>query len=309
MTLQNPLFSNNARIVRAAENAPPMRRGETDKEAVSIIQNALIGVGAGTMRRSIINGELDGDYGGETYLAVKRFQERVGLGGPRRKGDGILGRITMANLDQCAPHQSVPINLTPGRGVTPLAESQTTVQASSLVDVPKASDMYREYRKFLDLPRRGKPCQQNIIHQCAIRLSVALVASIPNFHFDNPALEYTHRPHSSCGIDVAHNAGAERLLHHLKTFWSFTRYLKSGRNSMSVEQICRAVADKPGIIFFKNLRGGTGDHIDYWNGRYTMNDLLNYNTPDERSPSEISNPVHFFQKAEQEIWFLPIRRA
>ena len=92
---KNSAFASSERLQRAAENAPAMRRGEKDSEAVRILQQALIGVGVATMRRSLRpDGSLDGLYGSETVKAVRRFQEKAGLAA-KGKGDGITGRNTL----------------------------------------------------------------------------------------------------------------------------------------------------------------------------------------------------------------------
>ena len=120
MPLTNPLFRDNGRIRNAAENAPPMRRGERDTEAVRILQNALMAVNAATMRRSIrSDGTLDGDYGGETVAAVARFQAMAGQAEDGGSGDGIAGRMTWLALDERAPHEPVPVSVTPTPVVTP----------------------------------------------------------------------------------------------------------------------------------------------------------------------------------------------
>ena len=88
MALTNPILASNIRLQNAAQNAPPMRRGEQDHTAVAILQNALLAVKAGTFRRSLLaDGSLDGDYGNETVAAVARFQEKSGLVVGGRHGD------------------------------------------------------------------------------------------------------------------------------------------------------------------------------------------------------------------------------
>ncbi len=314
MTLTNPLFAGNERIRRAARNAPPMARGEPDQDAVRILQQALIGVGAATMRRSIVNGVLDGQFGGETHEGVKRFQVMRGLTDQNANADGTAGRQTWQELDRQAPHHPVSVNLSPGAAQgTPPAETPTTTRRSSGPPrLPNPTDLYAEYQLFRDLDRPGKPCDRDITHQCAIRMSVALMRCDIGFHFTNPALRFTHRGGGTCGVDVPHNAGAQRLFDHLTTFWQFVRYRKSGRGAPTWRQIAERCASRQGIVFFKDLasrrNGGRGDHIDYWDGQATMNDLLAYNAPDERSHQEIGDRLHFFRKAT-EVHFLALSGA
>ena len=72
MSLTHPVFIANDRIRRAAVNSPPMSRGEPDRDAVKIMQQALLSVGAATLNRSFTNGEPDGIYGTETIEALRR---------------------------------------------------------------------------------------------------------------------------------------------------------------------------------------------------------------------------------------------
>ena len=160
--LSNPLFANNARLVRASENAPPMRRGETDAEAVRILQNALIGVGVTTMRRSVRpDGTLDGNYGGETVEAVKRFQRLVGLVDNTGHGDGMVGRKTMLELDRVAPQRPVPVVLAQEPAPTPHAETPQTTTTTA-IRLPTGATMLREYRRF-----RAVQGRREISNQCA----------------------------------------------------------------------------------------------------------------------------------------------
>jgi hypothetical protein len=90
---------------------------------------------------------------------------------------------------------------------------------------------------------------------------------------------------------------------------------KIGRHgAQTAEQIIAAVTGRPGIIFFENCYtasspSGGGDHIDYWNGSVVMNDLLNYNAPNERDLSAITNTNRWFQNARGTIYVLPIQNS
>ena len=331
MSLSHPLFASNARIQSAAQNAPAMRRGEPDEAAVRLLQQALVACGAATMRRSRTpDGGFDGDYGGETHRGVERFQEMHGLTNTRGRGDGIAGRATWAKLDTATPRQASAPYVPGGAVVTsalagaraaaasaaasggtsapPPAETPATVQTPGRVSLPTPDAMLREYRRFRDV--QGKPCQRGITNQCAIRMSVALMRCDIGFHFDNPRLEYTHRGGGSCGVDVPHNAGAQRLFDHLETLWSFTRYRKS--RSQTASDIHDHLRGRRGIVFFKNCftRAGqsrkVGDHIDYWDGAHTMNDLLNYNGPGERAADAGINWGRWFTMTERDVYFLPL---
>ena len=98
MPLTSPRFRDHARLQSAAENNPPIRKGERG-EAVAILQQALIDCGF-AMPASTSNGTQtpDGIYGDETVTTVYKFQAREGL-----QRDGITGRDTLARLDQLFP--------------------------------------------------------------------------------------------------------------------------------------------------------------------------------------------------------------
>jgi hypothetical protein len=174
-----------------------------------------------------------------------------------------------------------------------------------------ASDLHREYGRFRDVG--GKPCgQQSISNQCAIRMSVALMRCDIGFFFDRSVIEYTHSATSSrCGTGVEHNASASRLFNYLKTLWTFHKYSKVGSERMSADQILTAVTSKPGIIYFEDCftRGNSdrkvGDHIDFWDGQYVMNDRLNYNGPGEQELGDVRRS-RWFRNSQRHVWFLPI---
>lgn len=303
MALTNPLFASNLRLQNAAQNAPAMRRGEQDHVAVAILQNALIGVNAGTFRRSLLSdGSLDGDYGGETAAAVARFQEMTGLASGGRKGDGIAGRNTLEKLDEAAPRTAVANGISTNNGVVVRAENSRTLGPVAGT-LPNASDLRHEYGKFREV--NGKPCNQSISNQCAVRMSVALMRCDIGFHFDRTKIEYTH---SDCGAGAEHNASASRLFNYLKTIWTFQKYSKVGTTAQTAGQIMMAVSGRSGIIYFEDCfersNGTAGDHIDYWNGSCVMNDLLNYNGPGEREPEDNLRSNRWFRKAARNIWFL-----
>lgn len=309
MPLTNQLFQNNARIRAASENAPPMRRGERDADAVRILQNALIGVGAATMRRSIRpDGTLDGDYGGETVSAVARFQAMAGQAEDGGTGDGIAGRLTWLALDERAPHEPVPVSVTPTPVVTPRAETAETLGPGA-IQIPTATALLREYRRFRDV--QGLPCGQDITNQCAVRMSVALMRADIGFYFDRTRIRYTHSASNRrCGTGAAHNASASRLIEYLRGIWTFERFRKTGGNAMTAEQIERTISGRPGIIYFEDCfrrnDGSAGDHIDFWDGSRVMNDRLNYNGPGERDAGDGPSSSRWFRNIPRQLWFLAI---
>ena len=82
-------FRKNRRIQSAAENAPPMKPGEGDVEAVRVLQHALIDAGF-----SIPDGPT-GNYGRETMAAVQALERRWSL----MSDTGIAGRQVFERLD------------------------------------------------------------------------------------------------------------------------------------------------------------------------------------------------------------------
>lgn len=292
--LRSQLFSQNARLNQAATNSPPMRRGERDAEAVALLQQALHDLDIASMRRSVnADGTYDGDYGGETFEAVRKFQEDNGLTHNGRHGDGIVGERTLDFLDGLAAmHGLVPVvALSPSR-VSPAVETQSTLAVTN-PKIPSAARLRHEYGKFTSCG--GAPCQNTnssgrIINQCAIRLSIALGRADIGFHMRAAPgvrliVHAANNRHCGGHIEVPHDARAQRLYDHLSSFWRFTSYRIS--RQFSGADVYNSVSGKPGIVFFDDLRGSSsnaaagGDHIDFFDGTRIMNDEMNYAAPGE----------------------------
>ncbi len=92
MALRYLPFRSDERIVKAAQNLPPMKQRERGN-AVGILQQALIDYGY-PMPKSTGSGSPDGIYGRETADKVAYFQGQNNLG-----IDGIAGRNSFACLD------------------------------------------------------------------------------------------------------------------------------------------------------------------------------------------------------------------
>lgn len=82
-------FATNNRIKRAADNAPPMKPGEPDREAVTILQEALIQAGFQ------IKDGATGLYGPQTTAAVQEVERKHGLDSDQ----GIAGHQVITRLD------------------------------------------------------------------------------------------------------------------------------------------------------------------------------------------------------------------
>ncbi len=313
--LTSRLFVGNARLARAADNAPPMRRGENDASAVRLLQQALQDLRIATLRRSqTADGMLDGGYGSETFEAVRKFQEDNGLTSNGRSGDGIAGRDTLGLLDDLAARANLaPRSVAVAAAAPPPTETQDTLSVTT-PRIPSAAVMRREYGRFVE--SGGKPCRSpgasgdGITNQCAIRLSVALGRADIGFHMRAaPGVRLiVHRAnHRACGghIEVPHDARAQRVFDHISSFWRFTRYtISRDRTGASVYDL---VSGTPGIVFFDNIGESSatagGDHIDFFDGHRIMNDELNYAAPGEPRGR---NPNTTFVATRTAIHFLPI---
>jgi len=124
MALRSVRFASNQRLQRAAENAPPLTRGEPDRTAMSLVQEALVDLGYAMPRSTHPDGSMDGIYGSETEDIIKQFQRRHGLLGASGQPDGIAGRNTLHKLDAVAP--VVPFSRTVSYDVALIAQPNTT---------------------------------------------------------------------------------------------------------------------------------------------------------------------------------------
>lgn len=95
MPLMAPRFVRNARLQKAAQNAPAMQQVETS-DGVKTLQQAFIDLGY-KMPKSTGAGMFppDGIFGSETCSVAKQFQKDQKL-----VVDGVVGKETMTRLDQ-----------------------------------------------------------------------------------------------------------------------------------------------------------------------------------------------------------------
>ena len=314
--LHSQLFSQNSRLNQAAANSPPMRRGESNAAAVALLQQALHDLEISTMRRSMNpDGTFDGDYGGETFEAVRKLQEENSLTNSRGHGDGIVGANTLEMLDDLAAARGlIPVVASAPSSITPPVETPSTLSVGT-PKIPSAARLKQEYDRFLLCG--GAPCQNSnsngrIRNQCAIRLSIALGRAGIGFHMRAAPgvrliVHAANNRHCGGHIEVPHDARAQRLYNHLNSFWRFTTYRLS--RQLSGADVYNTVFRKPGIVFFDDLTGSRasdsagGDHIDFFDGERIMNDKLNYATPDEPRGREANNT---FVSTKTAIYFLPI---
>jgi peptidoglycan hydrolase-like protein with peptidoglycan-binding domain len=115
MTLVSERFSRNSRLQAAARNTPPLKKNEPDREAVALVQQALVDIGF-SMPISMARGKPDGIYGDETVNTVAKFQTQQAL-----QRDGQAGRDTLHRLDSLFPPVGAAPEI-PTPAVPPLTE-------------------------------------------------------------------------------------------------------------------------------------------------------------------------------------------
>lgn len=121
MSLKSPRFSGNARLQKAAQNAPPIKYYEQGP-AVAILQQAFIDLGF-PMPGSTKSGKPDGIFGQETLKAVRAFQTKHAL-----SVDGVVGNQTMTKLDALLPAAG-PVGPPPPANITYSVPGVKTVLA------------------------------------------------------------------------------------------------------------------------------------------------------------------------------------
>lgn len=94
MNLTSPRFSGEPQLEGAYDNSPYLRHGASG-EGVRRMQAAFVELGYAMPNSTRDDGTTDGIFGAETLATVKAFQGDHGLG-----PDGIVGRMTMAELDR-----------------------------------------------------------------------------------------------------------------------------------------------------------------------------------------------------------------
>jgi len=112
-TLASIRMADSPRLLAAARNAPPLKRGDPDRDAVKRVQETLIDDGFELPRSTVqlqlgdiplteYSGQtVDGRFGSETLATVKAFQR-----GHELEDDGIVGRFTMEALDAVAARRT-----------------------------------------------------------------------------------------------------------------------------------------------------------------------------------------------------------
>lgn len=94
MSFVSRFFTGNEGLARAAINSPAIAMGATDRQAVRLVQMALVALGYPMPRSTRPNGTLDGIFGWETHKSVAAYQQKNGL-----SADGVVGKNTLSRLD------------------------------------------------------------------------------------------------------------------------------------------------------------------------------------------------------------------
>jgi peptidoglycan hydrolase-like protein with peptidoglycan-binding domain len=100
--LKSQPYAANRRLQRAFDNDPPLGIGESG-EAVRLVQEGLVEDGFAMPGSTKTTGEMDGEFGPETFATVKKFQTKHTL-----DVDGVVGRQTMGRLDALKKAPSKP---------------------------------------------------------------------------------------------------------------------------------------------------------------------------------------------------------
>lgn len=108
MSLSSPRFAGSGRLRAAADNRPPLRKGDSGR-AVHLLQFALLDLGYSMPNSTGRAMSPDGIYGDETVEVVRSFQRDQR--NPRLSDDGIAGRDTMRALDRAFPQYSHRVRL------------------------------------------------------------------------------------------------------------------------------------------------------------------------------------------------------
>lgn len=129
VVLLAPHWAANKRIQHAANNNSPMRQGDPDSAAVTLLQSALMKSGF-TMSKG-----ADGSFGPQTAGAVRAAETRFGFA----VDQGVAGREVIGALDLALRGWSPPAGDHWGgllaMTVVPLAQSKVTKALAALTEI------------------------------------------------------------------------------------------------------------------------------------------------------------------------------
>lgn len=145
----------------------------------------------------------------------------------------------------------------------------TTISPLNLLVLPRFDNLRQVYEG--DDYRTPFNCP-GVVHQCAIRLSIALQRcgfSLEDFP-DKTRIHGTAL--RRCAFNQPHIVGANELMKLLVKRFGFTiRFQEHER-----ERAYSRLSGRHGIVYFNNLNGKSGDHIDIFNGVEIFNESRNY---------------------------------
>lgn len=174
-------------------------------------------------------------------------------------------------------------------------------QSVGLGALPKYTRVQRAYHGPEYLRKRFE-CA-GVENQCAIRMSVAL----QRCGFSLDGFQDKARIHGTalrkCTFDEPHIVGAAELMSYLKKRFSLSA-------TFSTHQISKAyttLSGRQGIVYFDNLDGKKGDHIDLFNGVAIFNEIRNYRDYGHAGgdpPTDVANrgkytKNHYFKRASR----------
>jgi hypothetical protein len=167
--------------------------------------------------------------------------------------------------------------------------------------LPKYTRVERAYHGPEYLKKRFE-CA-GVVNQCAIRMSVAL----QRCGFSLDGFKDKTRIHGTklrkCTFPEPHIVGADELMKYLKKRFGLSA-------TFSKHQISKAYATlsgRHGIVYFDNLDGKKGDHIDLFNGEAIYNEIRNYQDYGHQGgdpPTDVANRGkytrnHYFKRASR----------
>jgi peptidoglycan hydrolase-like protein with peptidoglycan-binding domain len=150
--LKSAKFAGQPRLERAFDNSPPLGIGESG-EAVRLVQEQLVDDPEFAMPESTKpDGELDGEFGGETFAVVEQFQRKHGLG-----VDGRVGRETMGKLDELAAAAPplLPQAGPPGPAVPQTSTDAAAMNGANVRAINMVFDAWFLVTRLRDLVNRG----------------------------------------------------------------------------------------------------------------------------------------------------------
>ena len=318
--LSNSIFLAVPRLILAANNAPPIRRGDNG-DAVALLQHALVTLGYPMPLSTRPDGSMDGIFGGEMEKTVKNFQIRNTLVDAYGFADGIVGKMTMGVFDALVKVLSDPFIALGGGGKVPKPPTPTGLDPSVRMSLPESGKLRAAYESFR--PYKGHICRRKVLdqesgdrheirNQCAIRMSVALGIADCGFNFAGYSY-YPHLERYKCSDFTApHITNATKLFEQIerKGLIFEKYYIDEKRQKITSPNKKRAgfihgrIKDRKGILFLSKCFGKKGSHIDYWDGSRYMNNVLHYNGPGEppQNNKMIYDTRHF-------IAFLPVGKT